>query len=74
MQTKKTVRNGKARRECRFLLVETHKHLPSVAVLTVQAKTSLYTFQQSMKANKNINLWQEKAPIYRLSNSKAPKT
>ena len=30
----------------------------SIAVLTVHAKTSLiYTFQQSMQANRNINLW-----------------
>ena len=27
-----------------------------------------------MQANRNIKLWQEKAPIYRLSRSKAPKT
>ena len=27
-----------------------------------------------MQANKNINLWVEKAPVYRLSRSKAPKT
>ena len=55
---KKTVRNKKARRECRFLLVETHKHLTSMTVFTVHAKTSLlYTFQRSMEANKNINLW-----------------
>ena len=27
-----------------------------------------------MQANKNINLWEEKAPVYRLSRSKAPKT
>ena len=38
-------------------------------------KTSLlYIFQRSMQANKNINLWYEKAPIYRLSRDKAPKT
>ena len=75
MQTKKTVRNGKARRECRFLLVETHKHLTSITALAVHANTSLlYTFQRSMQANRNINLWSEKAPIYRSSRSKAPKT
>ena len=34
----------------------------------------LYTFQRSMQANRNINLWQEKAPVYRLSRSKAPET
>ena len=46
-----------------------------MAVFTVHAKTSLlYTFQRSMEANRNINLWQEKAPIYMLSRSKAPKT
>ena len=39
----------------------------------MQAKTSqLYTFQRSMQANRNINLWE--APVYRLSRSKAPKT
>ena len=75
MQTKNTVRNEKAQRECRVLLVETHKHLTSIAVLTVQANMSLlYTFQRSMQANKNIHLWYEKAPIYKLSRSKAPKT
>ena len=52
------VRNKKARRECRFLLVETHKHLTFITVFTVHAKASiLYTFQQSMQANRNINLW-----------------
>ena len=35
---------------------------------------STYTFQRSMQANRNINLWQEKAPVQRLSRSKAPKT
>ena len=50
--------NKKARRECIFLLVETHIHLTSIAVLTLQAKASLlYTFQRSMQANRNINLW-----------------
>ena len=58
-----------------FLLVETHKHLNFIAVLTVHTKTSLlYTFQPSMQANRNINLWQEKAPTYRLSRNKASKT
>ena len=47
----------KVRRECRFLLVGTHKHLTSMAVFTVHAKTSLlYIFQRSMQTNKNINL------------------
>ena len=27
-----------------------------------------------MQGNRNINLWWEKAPVYRLSHSKAPKT
>ena len=54
----KTVRNEIARQECHFLLVRTHKHWTSIAVLTVQAETSLsYTFQQSMQVNRNINLW-----------------
>ena len=69
------MRNGEARKECRVLLVETHKHLTSIAVFTVHAETSLlYTFQQFMQANRIINLWQEKASIYKLSGSKAPKT
>ena len=47
-----------SQQECHLLLVETHKHLTSIAVLTVHAKTSLlYTFQRSMQANRNINLW-----------------
>ena len=57
-QTKKTVRNKKARQECRVLLVKTHWRLTFSAVLAVHAKTSqLYTFQRSMQANRNINLW-----------------
>ena len=56
-RTKKTARN-EARQKCRFLLVETHKHLTSIAVLTVHVEMSLlYTFQRSMQANRNINLW-----------------
>ena len=52
-----------ARRESRVLLIKTHRRLTSTAVLTVHAETSkLYTFQK------------KKAPIYRLSSSKAPKT
>ena len=39
-------------------LVKTHQHLTSIAVLTEHAETSLlYTFQRSMQANWNINLW-----------------
>ena len=72
---KKTVRNEEARQECHVLLVKTHRRLTLIAVFTVHAKTSLlYAFQHSIQANKNINLWQEKAPVYRLSRSKAPKT
>ena len=57
-QTKKTVRNEEARQECRCLLVKTHKDSTSIAVLTVHAETSLlFTFQRSMQANKNTNLW-----------------
>ena len=56
------------------LLVETHKHLTSMAVMNMHAKSSLlYTFKRSMQANRNINLWQKKAPIYKLSRRKAPK-
>ena len=40
-----------------FLLVETQKHLTSIAVMTVHAKTSLYTLRRSMNANRNVNLW-----------------
>ena len=41
-----------------FLLVKTHKRLTSIEVLTLHAKTSLfYTFQRSMRANRNIYLW-----------------
>ena len=47
----------KVRRECRFLLVGTHKHLTSMAIFTVHATTSLLYFQRSMQANENINLW-----------------
>ena len=55
---KKDSETQNARQECRFLLVETHRQLTSVAVLTVHAKTSLlYTFQRSMQTNRNINLW-----------------
>ena len=56
-QTTKTVRN-EARQEGRFLSVETHKHSTFITVLTVHAETSLlHTFQRSMRANRNINLW-----------------
>ena len=47
----------KVRRECRFLLVETHKHLTSIAVLTMHAKVHYIYFQRSMQANRNIDLW-----------------
>ena len=53
-------------------MVKTNSRLTFVAVLTVRAKTNL--FQRSMQANRNINLWQEKTSIYRLSRSKVPKT
>ena len=66
---------AKNRQERCVLLVEAHWRLTSIAVLTVHAESNqYYTFQRSMQANRNINLWQEKAPIYRLSRSKAPKT
>ena len=40
-----------------FFLVEAHKCLTSIAVLTEHGKTSLlYTFQQTMQANRDINL------------------
>ena len=69
------MRNDEARQQCRFLLVETHEHLTSIVVLTVHGETSLlYTFQRSMQAIRNINLWQEKEPIYKLSRRKALKT
>ena len=51
-------RNEEARQLCRVLLVETHCRSTFIAVLTVHAKTSLlYTFQQSMQANRNSYLW-----------------
>ena len=73
--TKQTVRNEEARQECRVLLVKTHwRLLTFIAVLNVHAKTSLlYIFHRPMQANRNINLWLKKAPIYRFSRSKAPK-
>ena len=64
-----------ARQECRVLLFKTHRRLTSITVLTVHAETSqLYTFKRSMHAKRNINLCLEKAPVYRLSRSKTPKT
>ena len=55
---KKDSEKRKSSKRCRFLLVETHKHLTSIAVLTVHAKMSLlYAFQRSMQANRNINPW-----------------
>ena len=51
------MRNEEAPQECRFFLVEAHKCLTSIAVLTEHGKTSLlYTFQGSMQANRDINL------------------
>ena len=74
-QTKNTVRTGEAWPHCRTLLVETHWRLTFITVFTVHARTSLlFTFQRFMQANRNINLWEEKAPVYRLSRGKAPKT
>ena len=53
-------KHGKKRRSSTrmpFLLVETHKHVTSIAVLTAHVKAILLnTFQRSMQANKNINL------------------
>ena len=67
------MRNEETRQERRVLLIKTiellqinlwpktHCRLIFIAVLTVHVKTSLlYTFQRSMQANRNINLWQEK--------------
>ena len=69
------MRTEEARSQCRVFLVETHWRLTFISVFTVHAKTSrLSTFQRSMQANRNIDLWEEKAPVYRLSRSKAPKT
>ena len=36
--------NQKVPKECRYLLVRTHKHLTSMAIFTVRAKTSLLYF------------------------------
>ena len=41
----KTQRETKSPKMCRFLLVGAHKHLTSIAVFTVHAKTSLLYFQ-----------------------------
>ena len=50
--------NKKDGKKQRSPLAKTHKHSTSIAVLTVHEETSLlYTFQQSMQANRNINLW-----------------
>ena len=73
--TKKAVKAEEPRQQCRVLLIKTQRRLTSIAALTVHAETSLlYTFQRSRQANRNINLWQEKAPVNRLSRGKAPKT
>ena len=57
-QTKNHSENRKSPKRVTFLLVEKIKHLTSIAVLTVHAKTSLlYTFQQSMKVDRNTNLF-----------------
>ena len=75
-QTQEAVRTEEARQECRVLLVKktlTFNFYRSFDC--AHKKTSLlYTFQRSMRANRNINLWQEKASVQRLSSSKAPKT
>ena len=72
---KNTVRSEEDRPQRRVLLAKTHSRLTFIAVFTVHAKTSLLSaFQRSMQANRNINLWEGKAPVYRLSRSKAPKT
>ena len=74
-ENKKVDKKQRSLTKVTFLLVETHKRLTSIAVMTAHAETSLaYTFQRSMQANKNINLWQEKATIYKLSRRKATKT
>ena len=66
--------NKKSRQECRFFLVETHKHLTFIAVLTVQAKTSLlYTFQRSMQANRNIIYGRKNHPFTGYPAVKHPK-
>ena len=71
---KKYGENEEARPQCRVFLVETHWRLTFITVFTVRAKTSLLsTFHRSMQANRNTNLWEEKAPVYRLSRSKAHK-
>ena len=70
-------KNGvKQRSSTRVLfVVQRNNRLTSVAILTVLAETGLlFTFQKSMQANRNINLRQVKARIYKLSRRKAPKT
>ena len=74
-QTKIRRESKKSDFKRRVLLVGTHWRLTFITVFTVHARTSLlFTFQRFMQANRSINLWEEKAPVYRLSRGKAPKT
>ena len=67
-------RTEEGRLQRHVLLAETRWRLTFITVFTAHAKTSqLYISQRSMQANKNINLRQKKAPVLRLSRSKAPK-
>ena len=69
------MRAEEARLQNHGLLVETHRRSTFIAVLPVHAKTSLLdTSQRSIQANRNINLWEGKASVYRLSRSKSLKT
>ena len=57
-QTNPAMRNGKIPKRVPFFTSQTHEHLTSIAVLNVHTKTGLLcTFQRSMRANRNINLW-----------------
>ena len=54
---KQAVRNEKARQECHAVLIKTLT-FNFYRSLHYARKTSLfYTFQRSMQANRNINLW-----------------
>ena len=67
-----TKQDDKKRRKCCFLWGGTQT-LNSCRSLDY-ASNNIYIFQRSRRANRNIHLCQEKAPIYKLFRSKAPKT
>ena len=51
-------KDGEKRKSSKSAVFCKHMKILLLSVLTPQAKTNLlYTFQRSMQANKNINLW-----------------